>query len=64
LLLGLDPGSGGTASTLAAFGAGVVNKIDGGTGFNTFDGLTPAQAPAQYTGLTAADFVHWTDPNP
>jgi hypothetical protein len=40
------------------------SKIDGGTGFNTFDGLTPGRSPSQYAGLTAANFVNWTDSNP
>jgi hypothetical protein len=64
LLLGRDPGAGGTASTAAVFTAALANTIDGGTGINTFDGLTPTQAPAQYTALSAASFLHWTDPNP
>jgi hypothetical protein len=64
LRLGIDQGSGGNGNTQAVFTADVTNKIDGGTGMNTFDGLTPTQAPAQYTGLTATSFLHWTDPNP
>jgi hypothetical protein len=63
LRLGLAPGSGGDANSKAVF-SGTGNKIDGGAGFNTFDGLTPGQSPSQYTGLSAGDFLNWTDPNP
>ena len=64
LLLGKDAGAGGDANSKAVFTAALANKIDGGTGINTFDGLTPAQSPAQFTGLTAVNFLNWTDPNP
>jgi hypothetical protein len=55
-------GNAGSAGTVAVFQAG--GTVDGGTGLNLFDGLTPDQAPAQFTGLEAADFLNWTDPNP
>jgi hypothetical protein len=56
-------GPGGDAHSRAVFSV-PTSRIDGGAGFNTFDGLTPGQSPSQYTGLTAADFVNWTDPTP
>jgi hypothetical protein len=64
LLLGLDPAISMNANTAAVFTASLANRIDGGAGLNVFDGLTPDQAPARYAGLDAADFLHWTDPNP
>jgi hypothetical protein len=62
LTLGEAVDSGGTADTAAVFQAG--GTVDGGTGLNLFDGLTPAQSPSQFTGLSTDDFLHWTDPNP
>lgn len=63
LRLGLATGGpGGDTFSKAVFAAG--GTIDGGAGYNQFDGLTPAQSPSQYTGLTAVDFLNWTDPNP
>jgi hypothetical protein len=56
-------GRAGVASAVAVFDV-PTSLLNGGTGFNTFDGLTPGQSPSQYTGLTAANFVNWTDPNP
>jgi hypothetical protein len=64
LLLGANPGD---ANSTADFAAGFAHKIIGGLGINTFDGLTggiPPISPAKYTGLTAANFLSWTDPNP
>lgn len=63
LALSEDPVAGGDGKSKAVFSA-AGNKIDYGGGVNAFDGLTPTQAPAQYTGLTAADFLNWADPNP
>ena len=64
LILGLDPGAGGTANTRAEFTAGLAHKLDGGAGINPFDGLTPTPSPSQYTGLTGVNFLNWLDPNP
>ncbi|MCS6896953.1 MAG: hypothetical protein NZM29_03185, partial [Nitrospira sp.] len=64
LLLGLDPGAGGDANSLANFGAASI--IDGGTGLNLFDGLTllwvPYQPPSAYAGPLT--LLNWTDPLP
>lgn len=64
LRLGLAAGGpGGDAHSRAVFSV-PTSRIDGGAGFNTFDGLTPGQSPSQYAGPTAADFANWTDPTP
>jgi hypothetical protein len=63
LILGKAVGSGGDLNTGVFFGpAG--GTVDGGTGLNLFDGLSPGQAPSQFAGLSATDFLNWTDPNP
>jgi hypothetical protein len=62
LALGKSVTSGGSAGTVAVFQAG--GTIDGGTGLNLFDGLSPDQAPAQFTGLSTGNFLHWADPTP
>jgi hypothetical protein len=62
LTLGKSIDSGGSTGTVAVFQAG--GTVDGGTGLNLFDGLTPDQSPSQFTGLSAGNFLHWTDPNP
>jgi hypothetical protein len=64
LLLGLATGGpGGDAHSRVVVSA-PTSRIDGGTGLNTFDGLTPDQSPAQYTGLTVNGFMNWADPTP
>jgi hypothetical protein len=62
LTLGVAVDSGGSPDTAAVFQAG--GTVDGGTGLNLFDGLTPDQSPSQFTGLSADNFLHWTDPSP
>jgi hypothetical protein len=52
LMLGLAGGSGGNANTLVAFSTSTANKIDGGSGLNSFD-----QAADQVTGtVTTVNF--------
>jgi hypothetical protein len=53
--LGLSVANGGDANSRVAFGV-ASSQIDGGIGFNMFDAST-----SQYTGLTAANFLHWTN---
>ena len=60
LILGLaqPPAAGGNANTVVAFSGSTANKIDGGTGLNSFD-----DELAQFTG-TVAIFPNITDPTP
>ncbi|MCS6896952.1 MAG: hypothetical protein NZM29_03180 [Nitrospira sp.] len=60
LVLGFHPFSGGDINSMANF---VVDSvIDGGSGINLLDGLTPTMQPCFFTHLV--DLLNWTDPNP